>query len=149
MTRFEYKVVPAPRKGEKVKGLKTPSDRFAHSLTQVMNELGRDGWEYMRAETLPCEERAGFTGKTTTYQNLLIFRRSVEEVSSAGSQVDEEGLPPDLPAFFRPERATTQAQLAATLNPRVKGGVRALSAKAPQGHAPTVGPARGGGLAAE
>jgi hypothetical protein len=58
MTQFEYKVVPAPAKGEKVRGAKTTADRFAVTLTGVMNDLGREGWEYLRADTLPCEERA-------------------------------------------------------------------------------------------
>lgn len=75
MQQFEYRVVPAPRRGEKARGLKTTEDRFAHALTELMNELARDGWEYWRADTLPCEERAGLTGKTTTFQNLLVFRR--------------------------------------------------------------------------
>ena len=44
-------------------------------LTQLMNDLAREGWEYLRADTLPCEERSGLTGKSTTFQNLLVFRR--------------------------------------------------------------------------
>lgn len=143
MPRFEYKVVPAPRKGEKVKGARTATDRFAHALTQMMNDLGRDGWEYLRAETLPCEERVGFTGKATTYQNLLIFRRAIEEAAPAPAPAREE-LPADLPAFFRPERAPAPSELAATLTPRGGDGRRAPTVQAPEGHAPAVGPARGG-----
>ena len=41
-----------------------------------MNELGADGWEYIRSDTLPCEERTGLTTKVMSYQNLLVFRRS-------------------------------------------------------------------------
>lgn len=145
MTRFEYKVVPAPRKGEKVKGARTPTERFALSLTQLMNDLGRSGWEYLRAETLPCEERVGFTGKTTTFQNLMIFRRVIAEQSEA------DRLPPDLPAFFRPERAPEPSALAATLTarPADHDALRAPSVQAPLGQAPAVGPAPRGGLAAE
>ncbi len=77
MTQFEYKVVPAPAKGEKVRGAKTTADRFAVALTTVMNDLGRDGWEYLRADTLPCEERVGFTGRQTTFQHMLVFRRMI------------------------------------------------------------------------
>ena len=75
MQQFEFKVIPAPRKGDKARGLKTTADRFAFTLTGVMNDLAREGWEYLRADTLPCEERSGLTSKTTTYQTLLIFRR--------------------------------------------------------------------------
>ncbi|MBS9716854.1 DUF4177 domain-containing protein [Pseudohalocynthiibacter aestuariivivens] len=78
MPKFEYKVVPAPKKGERAKGLKSSDARFANTLMGVMNELGQDGWEYQRSDTLPCEERSGLTGKTTVFQNMLIFRRAIE-----------------------------------------------------------------------
>lgn len=81
MSKYEYKVVPAPRKGEKAKGVKGVEDRFAYALMNVMNELGRDGWEYMRADTLPCETRSGLTGRSTAFQNMLIFRRALEETA--------------------------------------------------------------------
>lgn len=75
MRNFEYKAVPAPTRGQKAKGVKTTEDRFALSITDVLNEMAEDGWEYIRAETLPCDERKGLTGTQTTYQNMLIFRR--------------------------------------------------------------------------
>ncbi len=75
MQRFEYKVIPAPKRGEKARGVKTTEDRFAYALTLLMNDLGADGWDYVRADALPCEERAGFTGTKTTFQNVLVFRR--------------------------------------------------------------------------
>ena len=78
MERFEYKVVPAPVQGKKSKGVKGTSGRFALALETLMNELGAEGWEYVRADTLPCEERSGLTGRTTTFQNMLVFRRTVD-----------------------------------------------------------------------
>jgi hypothetical protein len=75
MQRFEYKVIPAPKRGEKARGVKTTEDRFALALTNLMNELGAEGWDYVRADALPCEERVGFTGSKTTFQNMLVFRR--------------------------------------------------------------------------
>ena len=77
MPAFEYKVIPAPRRGDKARGAKTTADRFAAALTLVMNDLGRDGWEYLRSDTLPCEERVGLTGKSTACQNMLVFRRTL------------------------------------------------------------------------
>ncbi len=78
MQTYEYKVVPAPVRGEKAKGVKGTEARFAHTLTQVINELAADGWEYQRAETLPCEERTGLTRSLTVLTlNLLVFRRPV------------------------------------------------------------------------
>lgn len=80
MPRYEYKAVPAPRRGQKAKGVKTPEDRFAHAVTLTMNELATDGWEYLRADSLPSDERTGWTGKTTELtHHLLVFRRVLPE----------------------------------------------------------------------
>ncbi|HCQ65284.1 MAG TPA: DUF4177 domain-containing protein, partial [Rhodobacteraceae bacterium] len=75
---FEYKVVPAPTRGRKARGVKTPADRFARALEDAINDLAADGWEYLRTDTLPAEQRQGLTGRTTVYQNMLVFRRAVE-----------------------------------------------------------------------
>ncbi len=75
MQRFEYKVIPAPKQGEKLRGVKTTEDRFAQTLAALMNSQSRDGWEYLRTDTLPSEERVGFTKRQTVFLNLLVFRR--------------------------------------------------------------------------
>ena len=72
---YEYKVVPAPTRGLKAKGVKTAEERFANALQTGMNNLAAEGWEYMRTDTLPSEQREGIMGKTTIYQNMLVFRR--------------------------------------------------------------------------
>ena len=84
MQRFEYKVVPAPKRGEKARGAKTTEDRFAQALMSVMNAFGAEGWDYVRADALPCEERAGFTSTKTTYLNMLVFRRPLVGDGRAG-----------------------------------------------------------------
>ena len=76
---YEYKVVPAPKKGLRGKGIKGAEARFANALETVMNELGAEGWEYQRTDCLPAEERQGLTGKTTVFQNMLVFRRRLED----------------------------------------------------------------------
>ncbi|PIE14576.1 MAG: hypothetical protein CSA70_02200 [Rhodobacterales bacterium] len=87
MTLYEYKVLPAPRKGTKAKGVKAPEARFSLSLQTLMNELAAEGWEFQRAETLPSEERTGLTGSTTVYRDVLVFRRPrPEQVESVGGQ---------------------------------------------------------------
>jgi len=75
MRQFEYMAVPAPTTGTKAKGVKTREDRFALSMTDILNDHADEGWEYVRAEMLPMEERKGLTGTQTSYQNVLIFRR--------------------------------------------------------------------------
>ena len=74
---YEYWVVPAPRKGEKARGLKTGEERFALALTNAINAMAAQGWEYQRADALPCDERSGLTGTKTTFHNVLVFRRAV------------------------------------------------------------------------
>ena len=83
MQTYQYKVVPAPKRGLKARGVSSNEDRFAHALEVVMNDLGAQGWDYVRADTLPAEERQGLTGRVTVYQNMLVFRRVVEVVAEA------------------------------------------------------------------
>lgn len=125
MQQFEYRVIPAPAKGEKDRGLKTGAERFAHALTRAMNDMARDGWEYLRADTLPAEERSGLTSKTTVYHNLLVFRRAVAAGADPGRA---------LPA---PERAEAPPAQAHPEEPKA----RRLLAETPEGAAPRLGPA--------
>lgn len=85
MPNFEYKVVPAPKKGLKGKGIKGAEEKFANALATVMNELGADGWEYQRSDTLPSEERTGLRGKTTIFHNMLVFRRAITAKTAAAA----------------------------------------------------------------
>lgn len=80
MQMHEYLALPAPRKGSKVKNLKTPAERYAHAMTELMNELAAEGWEFWRSECLPSDERKGLTGTTVVQNHLLIFRRPSAEV---------------------------------------------------------------------
>lgn len=91
MELYEYKVVPAPVRGEKARGVKTTAERFALALTGLMNQMGAEGWLYLRADTLPCEERSGLTGTKTSYQNVLVFRRALAAVAST--------IPPSVPVM--------------------------------------------------
>ena len=78
MIRYEYKVLPAPSRGQRGKGVKGSDGKFANALETLMNLMGSDGWEYQRADTLPSEERAGIASKTTVFRNVLVFRRPIE-----------------------------------------------------------------------
>lgn len=103
MPRFEFKVVPAPRRGEKARGLKTTEERFALAMTNLMNDLGREGWDYVRSDTLPVDERSGFTGTKTTFQNMLVFRRLlIEEPAAATAEPEPAAVPRLGPADAAP-----------------------------------------------
>lgn len=129
MQRYEYKVVPAPQKGTKAKGVKTPEGRFANSVEQVLNQMGQDGWEYQRSELLPSEERTGLTGSVTNWRNLLVFRRAVQAetppVPEAPAEVEADDTPTARPVPG-PEEAlpeptpTTQVAAPAPIAAEVK-----------------------------
>ncbi|WP_295049610.1 DUF4177 domain-containing protein [uncultured Paracoccus sp.] len=106
MTSYEYNVIPAPVRGEKAKDAKTPGDRYAVALTAELNRMAREGWEYVRADVLPSEERSGLTGRSTVYHNLLVFRRAVP-VASAGTMARQPQ--PEYPAAASPVRAPEPA----------------------------------------
>ncbi len=113
MQRFEYKVIPAPKRGEKARGIKSTEDRFAHALTLLMNSLGADGWDYVRADALPCEERVGFTGTKTTFQNVLVFRRTFG-AETPGETSATRLLLQDQPQAAAPRLGPAEAPLPAT-----------------------------------
>lgn len=79
MSGWEYKVMPAPTRGLKGKGIKGAEGRFANAIELLMNDMSADGWEFQRAETLPSMERVGLTGSATEWRNLLVFRRKVKK----------------------------------------------------------------------
>ncbi|WP_136634917.1 DUF4177 domain-containing protein [Pseudooceanicola onchidii] len=104
MSHYEYKVVPAPARGKRGRGISGPEGRFAHSLELVMNDMAAEGWEYQRAETLPSEEKTGLVNAHTVYRNVLVFRRKRQS---------------DLAAFD--PRAIQEAPQAPLLLPPVSG----------------------------
>lgn len=123
MAGWEYKVVPAPTKGQKGKGVKGAEARFAYALETLMNDMASDGWEFQRAETLPSIERSGLTGSTTEWRNVLVFRRTVQSsvedfepellpapdmVSDTGDMTEAADTPPQGDDAFVPGEGATQ-----------------------------------------
>ena len=111
MGNFEYKVIAAPEKGLKVKGVKSPADRFALALSERMNEMAADGWDYLRTDTLPSTERSGLTSTQTVYRNVMVFRRPADSQKAATApiieEIEPEELSQDIPEEDAPEEAAT------------------------------------------
>ncbi len=116
MDHFDYKAVPAPRRSKKAKGVREPAELFALTLTDAINEQSREGWEYVRAETLPAETPRGFFRRAAEEEvTMLVFRR--ERVSREPRIVARETLVPAMaesgaeprPAPLRPEPAFSSA----------------------------------------
>lgn len=78
MAEYEYRCVAAPRKPKPVKGARSSEDQFAGGLAEVMNQMAIEDWEYLRAESLPCEEKTGLTSRVVSYQSVLVFRRRIK-----------------------------------------------------------------------
>jgi hypothetical protein len=78
MQRYAYKLVPAPQRATRHKGLKG-ADLFAATVQDILNTLGQEGWEFQRAETLPEEVRSGLTARSIAQRHLLVFRRPLPE----------------------------------------------------------------------
>lgn len=90
MPVYEYTLHPAPTRAEKHRELKTNAEKFGQTLADVMNGMARDGWEFLRSETLPAEERAGLTSKTTVMHTFLVFRRELPLTLPQSARVVDE-----------------------------------------------------------
>ncbi|GLQ34851.1 DUF4177 domain-containing protein [Amylibacter marinus] len=111
MTKFTYKVIPAPTSGKSGKGIKGAEAKFAHALAELMNELAAEGWEYQRAESLPSVERRGVARKRIeTYQNVLVFRKEADQAEPAPQKEVSEGFNP-----FKRKSPATEAKPAPVL----------------------------------
>lgn len=105
--KFEYKVIPAPKKGKRGKGIRNSEDKFAHAFAEVMNEHGADGWQYLRTDTLPVEARTGLAGKATIFQNMMVFQRALDadapaEIDTLEPNEAEEVMQNHAPALLSP-----------------------------------------------
>ncbi|PYE82501.1 DUF4177 domain-containing protein [Pseudoroseicyclus aestuarii] len=120
---YEYKVVPAPSRG--LKGGGKGEDRFAHALASAMNEQSALGWEYLRAEALPAEERRGLLRRASVETRyLLVFRRARD----AAAQARGPELAPVAPAALDAPRQEPPAPQAETTSPSVRPPSAALAA---------------------
>lgn len=76
MAQFEYKVVPVPTRPERFKGKSKGDDAYALTIAGLMNEHGRDGWQYVRTDTLTQRGMTWFFGGVRRQRELLVFSRA-------------------------------------------------------------------------
>ena len=80
-------VIPAKRQPGRFRGVRHADARFANSICEQLNKVAADGWEYLRAESLPAEQRSGlFRKKVVTVYALLVFRRPATSQETAGTE---------------------------------------------------------------
>jgi hypothetical protein len=73
---FEYKCVGAPERPKRLRGSWSRSDRVALAMQEIIDAEAVDGWEYLRTDLVPVEEKASFFSRTQeVHRAVLIFRR--------------------------------------------------------------------------
>lgn len=94
---YEYKCIGAPERGKRKRGAKTRSDRVANAMEEAIAAEAVDGWEYMRTDLVPVEERSGLFGRThEVHRAILVFRRMLDTAPAAARSG---------PSLFRPSPA--------------------------------------------
>jgi hypothetical protein len=99
MSYYDYKIVPAPKRAKKVKGVSGAADLFALTLNDSINELARQGWEYYCSEQLSIQAPGGWFSRARTEEHtVLVFRKPREHLSP---RIASE-IPREEPAAMRP-----------------------------------------------
>ncbi len=90
MQSYEYKAVAAPTRARRFKGVKGTANQFAMVISELMNDMASDGWEYLRSDSLPVDEKAGLLkGRVENYHTLLIFRRAKESAPEMAGLIED------------------------------------------------------------
>lgn len=124
---FEYKVVGAPEKGRRRRGAKTRSDRVAAAFEDILAAEAVDGWEYLRTDLIPVEERTGlFSRAEDVHRAVMVFRRATHRVAAPEpaprARREDEGrdelvLLPERRTRARGGRAEPEIRLAHSADP--------------------------------
>ena len=84
MDKFEYKLVKTPAKRTRYTGLSKSDDPFAITLMDAMNQIGSDGWQFVRQEIM-TETRRKFLGRKNIEHVYMVYRRPLR---ANGASVD-------------------------------------------------------------
>jgi len=150
MTYYDYKAVPAPRRMKKVKGVKSAEELFALTLTEAINEHARQGWEYVRSESLTVEAPGGwFRRGSSDTQTVLVFRQERGTLGPRLAAAGQMGAAADWKADARREPALDVTPAAAPrqapdVEPsfaEVAAGIDEHATQTPLRSGPRLGPA--------
>lgn len=90
MRKYEYKVVPVPAACLKTTGLDKGTDPVAFTVETVLNDLGVEGWEFVRSEAVSLR-KGGFFGRGEILREVMVFRRQpVMRAEASGETVPAE-----------------------------------------------------------
>ncbi len=107
MTFYDYRVTPAPKKLKRVKGMSSTPELLAALVAEAINAAAREGWEYVRAESLPVAEPGGwFRRGSEGIETVLVFRRPRETAGPrlAAARAEVGDAPDDLPQLGAVDR---------------------------------------------
>ena len=71
-------------------------------MATAINAAAAEGWEYLRADILPSEERQGLTSTHTVYRSVLVFRRDLAETGPRPAPRPASGEPASPPSDTAP-----------------------------------------------
>ncbi|MEL6478018.1 MAG: hypothetical protein AAFR17_11895 [Pseudomonadota bacterium] len=87
---YEYKAVGGPEKGRRKRGAKSRSDRVAAALEDILAREAVEGWEYLRTDLIPVEERRGWLGRSQEiHRAVLVFRRQIAQSLEIEAKLEE------------------------------------------------------------
>ncbi|MEL7468138.1 MAG: hypothetical protein AAFN27_06775 [Pseudomonadota bacterium] len=101
---YEYKCVGAPEKAKRRRGAKTRTDRVAAVMQDIIAQEAVGGWEYLRTDLVPVEEKSGLFGRVhEVHRAVLIFRRG--EPAGAHARAVQSDMVSPAPAMAAPAAA--------------------------------------------
>ncbi len=106
MERYEYRFEMAPQKSRRYSGMKKSDDAFAHTMMDVVNAVARDGWEFLRLETMSNKR---FMRRGTERREYLVYRRALH---TDGMTMDQ----PRTPRRVKPTNVSNIEQLRARMH---------------------------------
>jgi len=106
MERFEYRFEVAPQKSRRYSGMKKSEDAFAHTMMDMVNAVAREGWEFLRLETVSHKR---FMRRGTERREYLVYRRALH---SDGMTLDQ----PRAPRRVKPASVSNIEQLRARMH---------------------------------
>lgn len=115
MSGYSYKTVAAPRRLKKVKGFKGKDALLAHAVEELIAVEAAQGWEYLRADSFPVEEKGGmFSKPVVTERAVLVFRKAVAAQQYQQPAVAPQPAPAPQPATQpAPQPQRTEPHMAA------------------------------------
>ncbi|MEM9370335.1 MAG: hypothetical protein AAGA26_04165 [Pseudomonadota bacterium] len=118
---IEYKTVGAPERGRRRKGSRTRSDKVAAAMEDILRREAVDGWEYVRTDLIPVEERSGLFGRTRdVHRAVMVFKRGSSEPADADQNPQSRAAaappiaadPVEVPTVPAPSPSVGPAQIA-------------------------------------